>query len=259
MDSVWDQLPSDAINNYIFELIQYHDKPDSELRAFPIGIKSFPLTTKIYEGKIIERFTELYETKEVIYGYDGEFIADKNGIDYTLTSYYRRKKNGPYVHKQECHNSETRHYVDDVLHNTNGPALIFDRFLLNILAMPRYSEAWFINGKMSANRKGFHEIRYYRCGNIFSTMRYDPAVPGRAIIKQYHKDNRLKKIIYCKVSFDGIKYNIVRHRKNGPAYTSYSSSGVLLLREWYRDGKLFREDGPAHIYYSQTGKIRHQW
>ena len=50
------------------------------------------------------------------------------------------------------------------------------------------------------------------------------------------------------------------HREDGPAHINYSETGEILEEHWYINGEAHREDGPAKIYYNYNGEVvREMW
>lgn len=63
---------------------------------------------------------------------------------------------------------------------------------------------------------------------------------------EYYEDGQLKKEEWYK--------NGVLHRENGPAVVNYWLGKKKYLEEWYKGGQLHREDGPALVEYNEEGQ-----
>lgn len=91
----------------------------------------------------------------------------------------------------------------------------------------------------------------------------------RDFLKITEKENRIKytlgNYIYAITTKDNItleewyinskKHGMRRHRTDGPAFIGYED-GEIRLQEWWLNGKVSREDGPAIIRYFEDKSIR---
>ena len=48
------------------------------------------------------------------------------------------------------------------------------------------------------------------------------------------------------------------HREEGPAFIEYSKSGEIEYVAWWLNGKRHRTDGPAMLKYYESGEIQHE-
>jgi antitoxin component YwqK of YwqJK toxin-antitoxin module len=48
------------------------------------------------------------------------------------------------------------------------------------------------------------------------------------------------------------------HNEEGPAYIRYHENGKVEYQEWWVNGKLHNEEGPAYIEYYEDGKVSYQ-
>lgn len=48
------------------------------------------------------------------------------------------------------------------------------------------------------------------------------------------------------------------HRENGPAWIEYDENGKVIEERWYQMGRLHREDGPAIIKYFLNEKVKNE-
>ena len=76
------------------------------------------------------------------------------------------------------------------------------------------------------------------------------------LVVSYHKSNEKRAETHF---FDG-KF----HRDNGPACIYYYDSGIVECEEWWiqqgPQATKHRTDGPATIHYTESGEIKHcQW
>jgi antitoxin component YwqK of YwqJK toxin-antitoxin module len=48
------------------------------------------------------------------------------------------------------------------------------------------------------------------------------------------------------------------HNEEGPAYISYYANGTVAYQEWYLNGKWHNGEGPARIWYYEDGTVAYQ-
>jgi len=85
-------------------------------------------------------------------------------------------------------------------------------------------------------------------------MRTKKTIPlGKGNVKTiYYYNGKLKQIIY--------RLNNKRHREDGPAVIWYDDTGNIIEEErYYKNGINHREDGPAVIWYNKDGTIEREY
>ncbi len=142
-------------------------------------------------------------------------------------------------------NGDRKHYLNDRLHNDNGPAFEGTNGI----------KLYYKNGKLHREDGPAyiteHYKYYYLNGQILSKYDFDSRIAQRKKLEE--KKNSIKesppeiKPITNPIIVDGTKYwylepaeNRVYHRLDGPAIEYAIGS-----KEWWQNGKLHRLDGPA--------------
>jgi antitoxin component YwqK of YwqJK toxin-antitoxin module len=149
---------------------------------------------------------------------------------YFLNDKYHREDGPAYISYNEWGDlEEKKYYINGELHREDGPAEIYYDYDGNI----KYESYW-LNGK-----------RHREDGPAIKDVKRE----------YYHDGDKICEYSYEEYWVSGVKYNDNGSAIQGKTYFSFPN-GNLLNEEYFTNGKLHREDGPASISYYNNGNIK---
>jgi hypothetical protein len=260
-DEESDEESEDAIN-YVKQYIwMQNDKVHRDEGPAFISIEYEEDSEEIYnyDGEELEEIDELGDFYQCCpckcYNYDepDPFIKDSVLLDkhnYVDVKWYKDGKlHRDPVNGQPKPASYNRklieYYIDGKLHNDEGPAGIYiQEHDFGVMTVYEYK----INGETSNE--------------------YGPAVIRAAGICEFWHNNHIHRpsIRYDELIheywIDGVKHRD-EYDDDGeslPAFIEYEQwSGEILKEEWWFEGELHREDGPAVIIYEDGVAVKKEW
>lgn len=184
---------------------------------------------------------ELYDTQSYIFKYyridntNDYYIIDYKNLISEHISVQNWKITRIFTYKNFPNSSQKlikKEFFDehDKYHNEEGPALI------------RY----FDNGKPEL-------VEYYKHGELY--REHGPA------LTEYYENGQMRRKEWVIGLFRTEETNYQQkkyHNIFGPAIEIYFNNGKVDQEYWYRNGKLYREDGPSVIKYFPDGKLRYR-
>lgn len=98
---------------------------------------------------------------------------------------------------------------------------------------------------------------------VIAKMQTNSELEPKIIYEDRHDKKKTKTLFYFKntMSIESIwyEYDEILHREDGPARIVFDeNSGDVSYEEYYKNGALFRKDGPAFIRYHSNGNIAHE-
>jgi len=157
------------------------------------------------------------------------------------------RTDGPaIVYKVGCALTREAHYLHGMLHRVDGPALITRDLVGRIV-----STEWYYNN-----------LRHCLTGPAFEEWDHSSATPSLTI-QEYYVCGRLHRpdgparstwLSSGQLTEETWFFSGARHRLDGPARSTWSSTGQLTEQAWYFDGFLHRLDGPALTSWSLSGE-----